>query len=79
MRNEERRASGKKQLFMRNLAAHPPISGPMFLCAGIVWNDETLFDYLLDPAKYIKVRIPLLKSFWWGALLYTTDQAHAPS
>ena len=24
--------------------------------AGIVWGEDTLFDYLLDPAKYIKVR-----------------------
>ena len=22
--------------------------------SGIVWSEETLFDYLLDPAKYIK-------------------------
>ena len=22
--------------------------------SGITWSDETLFEYLLDPAKYIK-------------------------
>lgn len=26
----------------------------MFCCAGVTWTEETLFDYLLDPAKYIK-------------------------
>ncbi len=24
--------------------------------AGVVWNDDSLFDYLADPQKYIKVR-----------------------
>jgi hypothetical protein len=24
--------------------------------AGVVWGEDTLFAYLLDPAKYIKVR-----------------------
>ena len=22
--------------------------------SGVVWSEQTLFDYLLDPAKYIK-------------------------
>ena len=22
--------------------------------SGVVWGEDTLFDYLLDPAKYIK-------------------------
>lgn len=24
------------------------------MSAGVTWTEETLFDYLLDPAKYIK-------------------------
>ena len=25
--------------------------------SGVVWEEKTLFDYLLDPAKYIKMSI----------------------
>ena len=25
--------------------------------SGVTWNEETLFDYLLDPQKYIKASI----------------------
>jgi len=25
----------------------------MCLCTGVIWADQTLFDYLLDPKKYI--------------------------
>jgi len=26
--------------------------------SGIIWGDDTLFEYLLNPKKYIKVREP---------------------
>jgi cytochrome c len=28
--------------------------------SGIIWNDETLFEYLENPKKYIKVRLVLI-------------------
>ena len=30
--------------------------------SGITWNDDTLFAYLLNPKKYIKVRAPTARS-----------------
>jgi len=46
--------------------------------SGIVWGEDTLFDYLLDPAKYIKGEYRnimntnsthCLAYFWWTYLM----------
>jgi hypothetical protein len=32
----------------------PHVPSPPSLFSGVTWNDQTIFDYLADPQKYIK-------------------------
>lgn len=39
---------------------------------GVIWEEQTLFDYLENPKKYVPEKIPILFSFLINGLIRTS-------